>query len=386
MKITQFVIFLSVVLSFYTLINAYLFYHGWQIFPAGSAGRQLFTIIYLLLAISYPLGRILERVWSIKVLNLFTILGSFWIGAMIYFVLFFLLTDLIQLIDRPLNFLPAILKPSHQLGRIYIAASIAGAVSLIVLGGYLNAQRPRLVQLNLTLHKKVPGLNELHIVAASDIHLGTLVGARQLQHLVKIANELQPDLVLFAGDLLDEDMHPEKCNSICNCLAELKPRFGVYTVPGNHEYYVGLDRSKEYLSQFGVIMLTDSVVNIADQFLLVGRHDADRSRFSGQKRQTLADLLKEKDVNLPTIVLDHQPVQLTESVTSGVDLQISGHTHHGQLWPFNYLTRKVYQISHGYQKINNTHFYVSCGYGTWGPPLRTNSRPEIVEIRLKLAD
>ena len=103
----------------------------------------------------------------------------------------------------------------------------------------------------------------------------------------------------------------------------------------------------------------------------------------GDKRTSLTDLVKDLDKNLPHILMDHQPFHLEQAEINGIDLQISGHTHHGQLFPFHWITKLVYEQSWGYSKKENTHYYVSCGVGTWGPPARTNSVPEIVQIKLK---
>jgi uncharacterized protein len=130
-------------------------------------------------------------------------------------------------------------------------------------------------------------------------------------------------------------------------------------------------------------MLRDRSVKVADAFTLVGREDRSIQQFGSMKRKDLSDLMKDVDQSLPVILMDHQPFNLDDAVKNNIDLQLSGHTHHGQLWPFNFITDKVYELSYGYLRKGNTHFYVSCGVGTWGPPLRTTSRPEVVNIKLK---
>ncbi|HET7152240.1 MAG TPA: metallophosphoesterase, partial [Candidatus Kapabacteria bacterium] len=104
--------------------------------------------------------------------------------------------------------------------------------------------------------------------------------------------------------------------------------------------------------------------------------------FAGKQRKPLEELMRSVDKQRPVILMDHQPFRLEEAVQNGVDLQLSGHTHHGQLWPFNFITKRMYEVSWGYKKKENTHFYVSCGAGTWGPPIRTGNTPEIMHIRL----
>jgi len=129
-------------------------------------------------------------------------------------------------------------------------------------------------------------------------------------------------------------------------------------------------------------MLRDTVEMIGECIYLIGREDRDKQRFTGKSRKSLSELVSGLDPSYPIILLDHQPFHLNQTTRLGIDLSISGHTHHGQLWPFTYITNAIYEISQGYKKIGNTHFYVSCGYGTWGPPVRLGNRPEIVVLNI----
>jgi len=124
------------------------------------------------------------------------------------------------------------------------------------------------------------------------------------------------------------------------------------------------------------------VLVVKNSFTIVGREDRSYNRGSARRRKSLEELMKGVDRSLPVILMDHQPFALEEAVSHSVDLQLSGHTHHGQLWPFNFITKRVYELSWGYLKKGATHIYVSCGVGTWGPPVRTGNRPEIVNIKL----
>jgi Predicted phosphohydrolases len=126
------------------------------------------------------------------------------------------------------------------------------------------------------------------------------------------------------------------------------------------------------------MMLRDSSVFVDESFYIVGRDD-----LSSQKRRSLTELMKEVDKKYPVILMDHQPFHLEEAIENGVDIQLSGHTHYGQMWPFNYITKMVYKLAYGYRKLGTTHFYVSSGVGTWGPPLRIFADPEIVQLRIR---
>jgi len=156
---------------------------------------------------------------------------------------------------------------------------------------------------------------------------------------------------------------------------------GVYASTGNHEYIGGVERSVEYLVEHGITVLRDTSLVIDSVFILAAREDRDKNR-SQTPRLTINELLEHLDHTKPIILLDHQPYKLNDAMLAGIDLQISGHTHHGQLWPFGYITQKIFEVSRGYKQKGNSHFIVSTGFGTWGPPIRTGNRPEIMEITL----
>ncbi|MEI7983285.1 MAG: metallophosphoesterase, partial [Bacteroidota bacterium] len=255
-------------------------------------------------------------------------------------------------------------------------------VSLVVIAGFINARIPRVKELEMHIVKAVHGEKSLTIVMASDIHLGTLIASRKAKRLVETINSLEPDIVLFAGDIVDEDLAPVIKNDLGNSLAMIRSKLGVYAITGNHEYIGGAEPAVKYLQQHGITMLRDTTVLVNHQFYLAGREDRDKERFTGKKRKSLKDILQDTDRSYPIILMDHQPFSLEKTVTEGVDLSLSGHTHHGQLWPFNYITKAIYEISWGYKQIGKTHFYVSSGFGTWGPPVRLGNRPEIVRIRV----
>ena len=200
--------------------------------------------------------------------------------------------------------------------------------------------------------------------------------------MVTMINQLEPDIVLLAGDIVDEDLKPVIANNLGDALARLTSKYGTYAITGNHEFIGGVNASVKYLTDHNITMLRDQFVKIEEKFYIVGRDDRSIHQFTKNGRKPLEDIMAGMDCNLPVILMDHQPFSLQRVTEHCVDLQVSGHTHHGQLWPFNYITSMIYEISHGYTQIGDTHFYISAGFGTWGPPIRTSARPEIVEIIL----
>jgi uncharacterized protein len=237
----------------------------------------------------------------------------------------------------------------------------------------------------LTIQKKAGGLKELTVVAVSDLHLGTVLGRAQLNRVAAMVNDCRPDIVLLAGDVFDEDVFESVEQDISRTLRELRPPFGVFAVTGNHEYYCGVEKAVSYLQKGNLTVLQDSAVRIRDAFYLAGRKDKTAERLASG-RKGLTDILASVDKSLPVILMDHQPFHLEEAQQNGVDLQVSGHTHHGQLFPLNLMYGLIYEKDWGYVKKEATHVVVSCGAGTWGPPLRTNSPSEVMLLKLKFIE
>jgi len=379
----SFILFFATFFIVYGLVNTYLFIRGWQAIPSGSSIRPIYAFVFLMVALSFIGGRLLENFWLSPVSDVFVWIGSFWIAAMLYLFLSVLALDLLRLIHRSFPFLPVGWMNHYPRTKMITATGVVSGVAITLLAGHLNALSPRIRTLELSIPKDGKTLKTLNIVMASDIHLGTIIGRRRLERLVSRVNALNPDLILLPGDIVDEDLAPVIKQNLGEHLARFKSTFGVYAIMGNHEYIGGAEEAYAYLSNHGVTVLRDRVIKLENSLYLVGREDRSMQRFTGRPRKPLSELMAPVDKRSPVILMDHQPFHLEEGENNGADLQISGHTHHGQLWPNNTITNLVYELSWGYKKRGNTHVYVSSGYGSWGPPVRTGNRPEIVNIRLR---
>ncbi len=375
------IIFLTVALTIYTLVNFYIGRRGWQAWSGAGLPGWSFLGVFLILVLAYPLGRFLERGLHAAAGGVLLQVGSFYFAIMLYGFLFVLLVDILRLADRLLHIFPAFVRRHPARAGAGVLAGVAAAVLLIAVWGYLNALRPRIRTLDVAIPKPAGALQGLRIVMASDIHLGTIIRNSRLAKIVSMINGLRPDIVLLPGDVVDESVPAEEEEKMTATLRGIQAPLGVYAVSGNHEYYGGIVKNIEYLRRSGVRVLEDETVLVADAFLLAGRKDPTSVRF-GQSRKSLAEVLGSPDRGRPVILLDHQPFRLEEAEANGVDLQLSGHTHAGQLFPLNLINKSVYEQNWGYWRRGATHYYVSCGVGTWGPPIRTGSRPEIVLIRV----
>ena len=199
-----------------------------------------------------------------------------------------------------------------------------------------------------------------------------------MRKYVELINSQNPDLILIAGDLIDNSVRPLLHEPYAEVLSYLKAPMGIYMVPGNHEYISGIGECMDFLDRTSVTLLRDSVVTLSGGIQIVGRDD-----FSNHRRKSLEDLLASTDRTQPVIVLDHQPYNLSEVNSLGVDFQISGHTHHGQLWPLNLVTDHIFEQSHGYRKLSHSHIWVSSGLSLWGPPFRIGTDSDIAIFDLK---
>lgn len=383
MRILLIIIFIGLFFTLYGLVNFYIFMRGVQAIPEGSTLRSAYSILFWIVACSFVVGRLLERVWPGMLSDTLVWLGSFWIAAMLYFFLVVLILDILRAFNHFFPFFPEAVTAQYVQVKYILAAFMIGVIAIVLLVGHINAIFPRIKHLQFTIHKRVEGVKSLNIVMASDIHLGTIVGRNRIDHIVEEINQLHPDVVLLPGDIVDEDLDPVIRQNIGESLRNLKARYGVFAVTGNHEYIGGVDRACRYLTEHNVVMLRDAVVKLNGDFYLVGREDRSFNRGQDVRRKPLGELMAQVDRGRPIILMDHQPFGLNEAVEQGVDLQLSGHTHHGQLWPVNYIIRMIFKLGWGYRQIGNTRFYVSNGVGTWGPPVRIGNRPEIVNIHLQ---
>lgn len=375
----MFALFFSIVLLIYFFINFYIYKRGMLLIHDGSNLRIWVSLSFWVVVASYVFGRVIERFALSWFTDILTWIGSFWLAAMLYFFLIVIVVDVLRLTDLVFNWFPSYFS-TGQFKSALLYSSI-GIVALIVIIGHINAVNPSIRNLNIDINKKANGLKELRIAMISDIHLGTVIGPRRLTRLIAEIEKLKPDLILLAGDVVDEDLQPVIRHNLGETLLRLKAPMGVYAITGNHEYIGGVAQAVKYLEEHNIKFLRDSSILIDNAFYLVGRED--RSKNYNGRRKEIADIINGNDPDLPVIMMDHQPFELDKVAEANVDVQFSGHTHHGQLWPLNYITEAMYEVSMGFKIKGKTHFYVSNGYGSWGPPVRIGNRPEIVYTTIR---
>lgn len=336
--------------------------------------------LFLLLNGTYALGRIGAVYFPSHISNQMIQSGCYWLGLAFYLCLFWLFYDFLLIINRFIGYLP--LEAASYPLEVGIFILIA-AILLVIYGAW-NASKPILRQYDITISKKIEGSNQLHIVMVSDLHLGRLVGKERLRKAVTIINQLKPDLVLLPGDILDENIGAFVEDNMLEMLRCIESRLGVFGILGSHEYIYGhSEKVLYYLKQAGITILRDECIMLPGGIYLAGRDDLMKKQLVGDARAELSYILQSCNREKPIILMDHRPVNLKEAELQGVDLQLSGHTHHGQLFPINLLMKFLFTVDWGYLKKNQYQIIVSSGYGTWGPPIRVGTVSEIVDIKIQ---
>lgn len=345
----------------YLLLNGYLFWRLWRpLLMLPLSLRVAVIILFWLFTISLFVvimlrGSLFSEALSRVLFNF----GSTWMLFSFYLFLSLTLFDLLSLVVN----LPG--------SRLLYAAPVTLAVMLY---GYINYLNPKVEHINIECEGD---FEPLRIVAVSDIHLGYGTGKSQMRRYAELIMSQRPELILIAGDLIDNSLVPLIKESMEQELGLLDSKYGVYMVPGNHEYISGIGECEAFLGQTPITLLRDSVVSLRCGVQIIGRDDA-----VNRRRAPLKELVGRCDDSLPRVLLDHQPSQLSKADSLGVTLQISGHTHHGQVWPLNILTNIIYEQSHGYRRWQRSHVWVSSGLSLWGPKFRIATRGDLAVITL----
>jgi predicted MPP superfamily phosphohydrolase len=217
-------------------------------------------------------------------------------------------------------------------------------------------------------------------VLACDWHIGEMIGKKAVQHAVGLCNSQNADIIVIPGDIIDYETRFAEKQHIEEDLQKLKAPLGVYMTLGNHEYRANRFAKLRWIEKAGITLLVDSVITPPDSsFYLIGRDDFVNRR----NRASIQTLMHQADTLRPVIMLDHQPNRLNEAAMNHVDLALYGHTHNGQVWPYSLLLQLVYECAYGYYRKGDTHYFISSGVGSAGPPYRIGTHSEIVVLHLR---
>jgi predicted MPP superfamily phosphohydrolase len=396
----MFIVVLGVVLG---LMHLYVWKRLIKDTTAPGLRRRVATLVLVALAVLLVATLILPRVTGTPESPWLAWPGYLWFGLIAYLFLTLLVTEPIRLAlwrwarrapepepDRPATPAPTPPDPTSKPAvnrRVFIArtAALAAGAASVGLVGYGAATAlgpPNVLTVPVRLRRLDPAFDGFRMAVVSDVHLGQLAGRGHTERIVRMINEQEPDLVAIVGDLVDGTV--EELGRAAEPLRDLQSREGTFFVTGNHEYFVDDTGSwLRELDRLGVQTLRNDNTAIrrgAAAFDLAGVNDVvGAGRGDGPDfDRALGGLTGSR----PTILLAHQPIQVTEASSRGVDLQLSGHTHGGQMWPFHYVVDMVQPSLAGLSTVGDTQLYVTRGAGFWGPPVRVGAPPDITVVTL----
>jgi len=370
--------FIIIAFLLYLLANFYVFYHIWIAMPPTPFGRT-FLISFAVIAISsFFISFIAGNVMPVWLTSALYKIGTAWFFIMLYFFIVMAVKDLFGLTNRLLHFMPSDAITRYTKENWVGLGFMVGFITLVMICGYLKYNWKVRVELPLTIDKPIndsTAFKPLRIVAISDLHLGYGIGKGEFEKWIDLINKEKPDIVLIAGDIIDNSVRPLNEGNFAESFHKIKAPLGIYACPGNHEYISGLKESFNFIEKTGVHLLRDSVALVDSSFYVIGRDDR-----SNENRKSVEELVSGLDKSKPLILLDHQPYHLEEAEANGIDLQISGHTHQGQIWPISMVTKALYEKDHGYLKKGDTNIFVSSGIGIWGGKFRIGTQSEYLVI------
>lgn len=365
----------------YIIPNIYVFMRIWQLFI--NKGYKLhYTLIYLLFALVYPVSNLFSEESTDFIATIFTTTGNYLLPFYLYLFLSVLVFDIFLLINRLIKIIPLEKFRSTRFKKAGLSVILIFPV-LVVIGGIINFNTIRTSEYQIEIPGRSSEIKQLKIAFVADFHLQESTNKKFVERFAKKIADIKPDLMILGGDIVEGDREDENMIEFEKLLREIKARYGTFAVLGNHEFYAGNGRGS-FFDKAGMNVLCDTIVVIDGLFSLGGRLD---SHFMA--RRTIDDLMGSAIDTLPMILIDHRPTEIDQVRYTTVDVQLSGHTHNGQLFPINLFTRRVYQLSWGYLKMGatsffgkpgNTHFFVTSGIRLWGPPVRTTGKSEIMVI------
>lgn len=337
--------------------------------------------VFLLLCGSFLLGfsgSMLSLSSGIK--EFFNTLGMYWLGLLIYLLVFSLAAELVRLILR-------ICKCQFRLTAAFSALHCVVVVTLAVITTAFGLAHVDDLQV-VPYQVNVPGkadVSDMNIILISDLHLGSLRSEERLPQIVAEINTLKPDLICIAGDFFDTDFAAiEDPEQAIQTLQQLSATYGIYACLGNHDGGKTNPQMQNFLADSGISLLNEAYTVIDERLILVGRLDGTPiGGYVGEKRGDIGDILPENVTELPVVVMDHNPANLID-YDNRVDLILSGHTHQGQVFPANLITDLIYDVDYGYYRENpeSPQIIVTSGISYWGMPMRVGTDCEIVQIQI----
>lgn len=386
---------LLLVIPVYLMLNVYVFMRTFMWIRSivkvshHKIIGAIYFVIYAFFAVSLLSAFVLPQGTQIQYIMKY--ISNYWIGVMLYSLMFIFLSDVILFILKKKNIRLPFKYPFVVVGGIVIVC-----VSVVSIYGGIHVGDIKTREYSVTIDKECP---DLKIALVSDLHLGYSIGEKQMEKMVDIINQQNPDIVCIAGDIFDNDYGAVRSpDKIAEILKGIKTKYGVYGCWGNHDVTETLlggfsvhsaennerdTRFEDLMKKSNVKILEDEAVLVDNKFYVVGRLDYEKTGKIGLERKTVHDLTENLDKTKPIIEIDHEPNEFDEKNDAGVDLDLGGHTHNGQLFPGNITIKLAWKNPWGIIKVGNMTNVTTSGAGVWGPNMRVCTNCEVAIINVK---
>jgi len=374
------ILFLSTFFLLYGALHLFAFMKVKAAFALGARSGFFLALLMAGMTVAPLIIRLLEKQGHESMARLLAYVGYTWMGAILLFFVAGIALDLYRLsVHGAAILLRKDLTPFFPSPRSCFVIPLICALS-IVLYGYFEAGDIHVEKFTIRSPKISKSAGKITIAQISDVHLGLIVREERLKRILELVKSEKPDILISTGDLVDGQIN--NLSGLAELLREVKPRYGKYAVTGNHEFYAGLPQALAFAKQAGFTMLRGRGITVAGRINLVGVDDP-AGLVSGFYRGVYEkDLLSRMPRDKFTLLIKHLPI-VDESALGLFDLQISGHTHQGQIFPFRYITRLSFRYNSGWFDLpEHSRLYVSRGTGTWGPPIRFLAPPEVTVFEL----
>lgn len=358
-------------------LSMYVLWRGCQAVPPKKKYRLPIIAFFVLELFVYFIGFFFSNHLSLSLIHFCAWIGTSWMIFILYMTVLLIAYDILRFLSSRRGILGKIDLSKFKVRAYYYLFSLLLVVGVMLWGNY-KFKNPEITHLRIEIDKQSK-IDSMRIVVVSDLHAGYLIRKDMIRKYVDLIMDQKPDLILLVGDVIDFDLASVVAQNMQEEFRDLHAPYGVYVSTGNHEY-IGLGNEEAFAKvhwladSTNFIMLRDTTVLVNDMFYIAGRED-DTYLF---RKPDLADLLVDVNMDLPVILMNHEPNNIREASEHGIDLAFYGHTHNGQFFPANIVSSIMWELSWGYRQIENSHVYVSSGLGLAGPQYRIGTISEIV--------
>jgi hypothetical protein len=371
-------LFLTIFFLVYGGIHLYAFLKAKSALSLGIFTSIVTATLMVFLILSPVIVRLTERAGHEDFARILAYIGYTWMGAMLIFFVTNILFDIFRLIlYGSATLWSKDFSYAISAHRLYFFTCLITTL-LVVTYGVIEARQIKIEHLIIPTNKISTDIGKVRIVQISDVHLGLIIGEKRIKQIVKAIKIAKPDILVSTGDLVDVQL--DNIDGLASLFHEVDTIYGKFAVTGNHEFYVGLKRSLEFTRKAGFKILREEASIIPGIITIAGVDDEAVRGWRKGENMAEQNLCSHIDGSQYTVLLKHRPVPYTGSLCV-YDLQLSGHTHKGQIFPFYLITKLFFSQYTGFYQMNNaSSLYVSRGTGTWGPPIRFLAPPEVTII------